>query len=56
MKKAIFLHPHHAPRNLVLVRAGRIDEGWARARLVRQWRDAAPKRWLKDRDAATPHP
>ena len=47
-----FLHPHHAPHDLVLVRAGRIDPGWARARLMRQWRDAAPKRWLKVWDAA----
>lgn len=45
-------HPHYAPHNLVLVRAGRIDEGWARARLIQQWRDAAPKRWLKAWDAA----
>lgn len=46
-----FLHPHYAPHNLVLVRAGRIDPGWARARLLQQWRDAAPKRFLKDWDA-----
>ncbi|WP_054008287.1 MmcQ/YjbR family DNA-binding protein [Cypionkella psychrotolerans] len=50
-----FLHPHYAPHNLVLVlvlvRAGRIDPGWARARLLQQWRDAAPKRFLKGRDA-----
>ncbi len=46
------VHPHYLPHNLILVRAGRIDEGWARARLMRQWRDAAPKRWLKDWDAA----
>jgi hypothetical protein len=47
-----FLHPHYAPHNLVLVRAGRIDPGWATARLIRDWRDAAPKRWLKAWDAA----
>jgi hypothetical protein len=41
------LHPHYEPHNLVLVRAGKIDEGWAKARLLQQWRDAAPKRWLK---------
>jgi hypothetical protein len=46
------LHPHYAPHNLILVRAGKIDEGWARARLTQQWRDAAPKRWLKDWDDA----
>lgn len=45
------LHPHYAAHNLILVRAGWIDEGWARARLTHQWRDAAPKRWLKTWDA-----
>lgn len=49
--KTFTLHPHYEPHNLVLVRAGRIDEGWASARLLRQWRDAAPKRWLKAWDA-----
>ncbi|MFZ9199674.1 MAG: hypothetical protein ACO22Z_10020, partial [Paracoccaceae bacterium] len=44
------LHPHYAAHNLILVRAGRIDEDWARARLIRDWRDAAPKRWLKEWD------
>lgn len=42
-----FLHPHYTKHPLVLVRAGRIDPDWARARLIRQWRDAAPKRWLR---------
>jgi len=46
------LHPHYAAHNLILVRAGRIDPDWARARLLRDWRDAAPKRWLKAWDAA----
>jgi hypothetical protein len=46
------LHPHYEPHNLILARAGQIDEGWATARLTRQWRDAAPKRWLKAWDAA----
>jgi hypothetical protein len=45
------LHPHYAPHDLVLVRAGRIDPGWAKARLLAQWRAAAPKRWLKDWEA-----
>lgn len=49
-----FLHPHYLPHTLILVRAGHIDEGWARARLVQHWRDAAPKRWLKAWDAANP--
>jgi hypothetical protein len=47
-----FLHPHYAPYDLVLVRAGRIDPGWARARLIAQWRAAAPKRFLKAWDDA----
>lgn len=49
--ETFFLHPHYAPHNLVLVRPGRIDRDWTRARLLRQWRDAAPKRWLKSWDA-----
>lgn len=50
--QTFFLHPHYAPHNLVLVRPGRIDEGWARARLIAHWRDLAPKRWLKAWDHA----
>lgn len=46
------LHPHYVAHPYVLVRAGRIDPGWARARLLARWREAAPKRWLKDWDAA----
>ena len=45
-------HPHYQPHNLILVRAGRIEENWATARLMQQWRDAAPKRWLKAWDDA----
>jgi len=45
------MHPHYAAHALILVRAGHIDPGWARARLLQQWRDGAPKRWLKDWDA-----
>lgn len=47
-----FLHPHYAPHDLVLVRPGRIDPDWARVRLIRHWRELAPKRWLKAWDAA----
>lgn len=50
------LHPHYAPQPLILVRAGRIDPGWARARLIRQWRDAAPKRWLRAWEASNGGP
>ena len=48
---AFTIHPHYLPHDLILVRAGWIDPGWARARLIRDWRDAAPKRWLKAWDA-----
>lgn len=48
------LHPHYAPHKLVLVRAGKIEPEWARTRLMQQWRDAAPKRWLKLWDARAP--
>jgi len=48
--ETFFLHPHYAKYRFVLVRAGRIDPDWARARLLRQWREVAPKRWLKDWD------
>lgn len=48
--ETFFLHPHYAAHDLVLVRAGRIDDAWARGRLMQQWRDAAPKRWLKEWD------
>jgi hypothetical protein len=51
-----FLHPHYTPHGLILVRPGRLDPGWAAARLTQQWRDAAPKRWLKAWDAANPQP
>jgi len=45
-------HPHYENHNLILVAAGRIDRGWAEARLVRTWRDMAPKRVLAQFDAA----
>lgn len=45
------IHPHYQPHGLILVRAGRLDEGWARARLIRTWREMAPKRVLKAWDA-----
>jgi hypothetical protein len=49
--ETFFSHPHYDPHNLILVRAGRIDPDWARARLLRTWRDMAPKRVLKTWDA-----
>lgn len=49
--ETFFLHPHYAPHNLVLVRAGRIDPAWAQVRLLQQWREAAPKRFLREWEA-----
>jgi len=40
-------HPHYENHDLILVAAGRIDRGWAGARLRRNWEEAAPKRVLK---------
>lgn len=54
--QTFFLHPHYAQSALVLVRAGRIDPGWAEARLRADWRAFAPKRFLKDWDAAAQPP
>ncbi|PTX54745.1 hypothetical protein C8N43_3565 [Litoreibacter ponti] len=45
------MHPHYANTGLILVAGGRIDPGWAEARLRQSWRDAAPKRFLKEWDA-----
>lgn len=50
--ETFFLHPHYRVHALVLVRAGRIDPDWAGPRLLRDWRAAAPRRWLKAWDAA----
>ena len=47
------IHPHYEHHNLILVAAGRIDEGWAEARLRSTWRAMAPKRFLKDYEAGT---
>ena len=52
--ETFFLHPHYRAHDLVLVRAGRIDPDWARPRLIRDWRSAAPKRWLTAWDASAP--
>ncbi|MGB0497029.1 MAG: MmcQ/YjbR family DNA-binding protein [Rubricella sp.] len=49
--ETFILHPHYAGHGLILVAAGRIDPGWAEARLRATWRAAAPKRWLKTWEA-----
>ncbi len=40
-------HKHYESHSLILVASGRIDEEWAKARLVRTWKEMAPKRVLK---------
>lgn len=45
------IHAHYESHNLILVAAGRIDPGWAEARLASTWRAMAPKRFLKEWDA-----
>ena len=39
-------HKHYEAHNLILVAAGRIDPGWAEARLRRTWEEMAPKKAL----------
>ncbi|MEP5731517.1 MAG: MmcQ/YjbR family DNA-binding protein [Sulfitobacter sp.] len=48
--ETFILHPHYAKFGNILVTAGRIDAGWAEARLRQSWRDMAPKRFLKEWD------
>ncbi|MGB0907757.1 MAG: MmcQ/YjbR family DNA-binding protein [Maricaulaceae bacterium] len=42
-----FVTDHYLGHSLVLVRPDQIDLDWARANLLRVWREQAPKRWLK---------
>lgn len=46
--ETFLMHPHYAKSNILLVAAGRIDAGWAEARLRQSWSDLAPKRFLKE--------
>lgn len=48
------VHPHYEAHNLILVAAGRIDEGWARARLLQTWKEMAPKRVLRAWEQGAP--
>lgn len=45
-----FTTDHHRNWELVLVRPERLDPEWARANLLRVWREHAPKRLLKSYD------
>ncbi len=48
--KTFAMHPHYRNAGIILVHAGRIDPDWTRARLLRTWREMAPRRWLKEWD------
>lgn len=50
--ETFFWTPHYRSWPLVLVRPHRLDREWARANLTRVWRAQAPKRFLKQWDAA----
>ena len=50
--ETFFVTPHYAGHRLILGRPARCDPDWARAMLVRAWREMAPKRVLKAYDAA----
>lgn len=45
--ETFFFTPHYRNYKLVLVRPDRLDLDWARANLLRAWREQAPKRLLK---------
>jgi hypothetical protein len=45
-----FFTPHYKDHPMVLVRPEKLDLGWARANLLRVWRDQAPKRVLNAYD------
>ena len=47
-----FCTPHYHNHGLVLVRPERLDPEWAKANLIRVWRDQAPKRFLQAYDEA----
>ncbi|MEQ8934616.1 MAG: MmcQ/YjbR family DNA-binding protein [Amphiplicatus sp.] len=49
--ETFFFTPHYRNYAMVLARPERLDLKWARANLLRNWRDMAPKRVLKDYDA-----
>lgn len=48
------MHPHYARSGVILVAAGRIDPGWAEARLMSTWCAMAPKRVLAAWQAENP--
>jgi hypothetical protein len=50
--ETFFVTPHYKGHQLVLARPEKLDPDWARARLIKTWRDMAPKKVLKAYDEA----
>jgi hypothetical protein len=50
--ETFFFTAHYKPHGLLLVRPERLEEDWARDRLLRTWREMAPKKVLKAWDEA----
>ncbi len=48
-----FFTDHYKNHKLVLARPDRLDMGWARANLLRVWRELAPKKLVKALDSAS---
>lgn len=46
-----FVTAHYRPHPLILMRPGKLDLAWAKARLLGTWRAGAPKRLLQAYDA-----
>ena len=49
--ETFFFTDHYRNHKLILVRPERLDPDWAKANLLRVWREMAPKRLLKTYDA-----
>ncbi len=49
--ETFFFTDHYKNHNLVLARPDRLDLDWAKANLLRVWREMAPKRLLKAYDS-----
>jgi hypothetical protein len=49
-----FFTPHYKSHPLVLVRPEKLDLKWAKANLIRVWREQAPKKVLKAYEAGEP--
>ncbi len=50
--ETFFVTPHYQGHQLILARPERLDPDWVRERLVKSWRDMAPKKFLKAYDEA----